>query len=581
MTNLDSTSTATPARWSRPADLVRGNGRAVLLYTFASLAAGVCEALILTMFARIALSASGASGNTLALPLVGELSVNQAILAAAVAVLARMAASGAVAWSLAAISFNLTRRIRGGLAGSYLRANYVAQDALGAGELQQVIMGFPSRATSLVQGIAVSASSGLTMAAMLSAAFVSDAVATLGLVVVAIGSTVVLGPFRRRIKGLSGAGVEKQVDLAEALKDLVSTRLEISAFGLRGRFLDGMSDLIFEDARIGRRATFLKAITTPLFTSVAYFAVIAALVAVAAADSSDLWSMAPVILIVIRTLQYAMNVQNGLLVWAEVQPFLERLSATDLALRESVCSTGGNPLSEVGLIRLESVGFRYPESAGGRGVTNISFEVRRGERMGLVGPSGGGKSTLLKLIANVLAPSEGRIQVGTHSVGEVRSEVWGSLVGYVPQSPGMLSASIRENILLRREGFSDTQIWAACKAADFASVVEQLPDGLDTELGPKGTLLSGGQLQRLAIARALLAAPSVLLLDEPTSALDSDAEAEVTAAFRGLPSEVTVLIASHRKTILQDCTRVLLVDRETARDVKGDELLAALENPST
>ena len=581
MTNLDSASTASPARWRHPADLVRGNGRSVVLYTFASLAAGVCEALILTMFARIALSASGATENTLTLPFVGELSVNQAILAAAAAVLARMVASAAVAWSLAEISFNLTRRIRGGLAESYLRASYVAQDSLGAGELQQVIMGFPGRATSLVQGIAVSASSGLTMAAMLSAAFVSDAVATLGLVVVAIGSTAVLGPFRRRIKGLSGAGVEKQVDLAESLKDLVSTRLEISAFGIRGHFLEGMSDLISEDARIGRRATFLKAMTTPIFTSVAYFAVIAALVAVAAADSSDLWSMAPVILIVIRTLQYAMNVQNGLLVWAEVQPFLERLSATDLALRESECSTGGVLMSEVGLIRLESVGFRYPELAGGRGITNISFEVRRGERMGLVGPSGGGKSTLLKLIANVLAPSEGRIEVGTHSVREVRSEVWGSLVGYVPQSPGMLSASIRENVLLRREGFSDAQIWAACEAADFASVVEQLPDGLDTELGPKGTLLSGGQLQRLAIARALLAGPSVLLLDEPTSALDSDAEAEVTAALRGLPPEVTVLIASHRKTILQDCTRVLMVDRETAKDVKGDELQAVLENPST
>jgi len=299
MTNLDSASTASPARWRRPADLVRGNGRPVVLYTFASLAAGVCEALILTMFARIALSASGASENTLTLPFVGVLSVNQAILAAAAAVLARMVASAAVAWSLAEISFNLTRRIRGGLAESYLRASYVAQDALGAGELQQVIMGFPGRATSLVQGIAVSASSGLTMAAMLSAAFVSDAVATLGLVVVAIGSTAVLGPFRRRIKGLSGAGVEKQVDLAESLKDLVSTRLEISAFGIRGHFLEGMSDLISEDARIGRRATFLKAMTTPIFTSVAYFAVIAALVAVAAADSSDLWSMAPVILIVI------------------------------------------------------------------------------------------------------------------------------------------------------------------------------------------------------------------------------------------------------------------------------------------
>ena len=569
------------ARWARPSDLLRGNRFAVGLFSLASLASGLCEAVILTMFARIALLASGASTNTLALPVVGRLAINEAFLIAIAAVLARMAASAASAWALAAITFNLTRSIRGELAGSYLRASYVTQDSFGAGELQQIIMGFPGAATSLVQGIATSAASGLTMITMLSAAFVSDVTATLGLVVVALGSTAVVAPFRRRIKALSTAGVQKQVGLSEALKDLANTRAEISAFGLRQPFVARMSDLIASDARIGRRATLLKQLTTPIFTTLAYLAVIAALAAVYSAESGDLWSVAPVILIVIRTIQYAMNVQNGFIIWAEVQPFLERLSSTEQTLRESELAPGQVSLSEVDRLRVRSVAFRYPESAGGRGVENISFDVCRGERIGLVGPSGGGKSTVLKLMANLLSPSGGSVEVDGYSVAEVQPEVWGSLVGYVPQSPGLLSASVRENVLLGRQGFSDAEILWACAAADFASVVGLLPEGLDTQLGPKGTLLSGGQLQRLAIARALLAGPSLLLLDEPTSALDSDSEAEVTAAIRGLPADVAVLIASHRKTILQDCTRVLLVDRGTVRDVKGQELLNALEEPST
>lgn len=569
------------ARWARPSDLLRGNRFAVGLFSLASLASGLCEAVILTMFARIALLASGASTNTLALPVVGRLAINEAFLIAIAAVLARMAASAASAWALAAITFNLTRSIRGELAGSYLRASYVTQDSFGAGELQQIIMGFPGAATSLVQGIATSAASGLTMITMLSAAFVSDVTATLGLVVVALGSTAVVAPFRRRIKALSTAGVQSQVGLSEALKDLANTRAEISAFGLRQPFVARMSDLIASDARIGRRATLLKQLTTPIFTTLAYLAVIAALAAVYSAESGDLWSVAPVILIVIRTIQYAMNVQNGFIIWAEVQPFLERLSSTEQTLRESELAPGQVSLSEVDRLRVRSVGFRYPESAGGRGVENISFDVCRGERIGLVGPSGGGKSTVLKLMANLLSPSGGSVEVDGYSVAEVQPEVWGSLVGYVPQSPGLLSASVRENVLLGRQGFSDAEILRACAAADFASVVGLLPERLDTQLGPKGTLLSGGQLQRLAIARALLAGPSLLLLDEPTSALDSDSEAEVTAAIRGLPADVAVLIASHRKTILQDCTRVLLVDRGTVRDVKGQELLNALEEPST
>jgi len=537
--------------------------------------------VVLTMFARIALLASGASANTLALPVVGRLTVGEAFLVAIGAVLARMLASALAAWALAFITFNLTRSIRGQLASSYLRANYVTQDAFGAGEIQQIVMGFPASATSLVQGIAMSTSSGLTMLAMLSAALFSDVTATLGLLVVAVGSTAVLAPFRKRIKRLSTAGVQKQVGLAEALKDLSNTRLEISAFGVRRAFVARMSNLILEDARIGRRATLLKQLVSPIFTTLAYLAVIAALVVVYSADSSDLWSVGPVILIVIRTIQYAMNVQNGFIVWAEVQPFLERLSTTDRVLRESELPPGEVSLSQVETLSVQSVAFRYPEVAGGRGVHNISFDVERGERVGLIGPSGGGKSTVLKLLANLLTPSEGKIEVGTCGVGKVRPEVWGALVGYVPQTAGLLSASVRENVLFCREGFSDEEVWSACEAADFASVVRLLPDGLDTELGPKGTLLSGGQLQRLAIARALLTGPSLLLLDEPTSALDADSEAEVTEAIRHLPTACTVLIASHRKTILQDCTRVLLVDQGTVREVEGDELMAALEDPST
>ena len=581
MTISDAGSANSTGRWLRPTQLLEGAGWQVALYALASFMSGLCEAVVLTMFARIALLASGASANTLALPVVGRLTVSEAFLVATGAVLARMLASVLAAWSLAAITFNLTRSIRGQLASSYLRANYVTQDAFGAGELQQIVMGFPGSATSLVQGIAMSTSSGLTMLAMLSAALFSDVAATLGLLVVAVGSTVVLAPFRQRIKRLSTAGVEKQVGLAEALKDLSNTRLEISAFGVRRAFVARMSNLILEDARIGRRATLLKQLVTPLFTTLAYLAVIAALVVVYSADSSDLWSVGPVILIVIRTIQYAMNVQHGFVVWAEVQPFLERLSTTDRVLRESELPPGDVSLSQVEMLSAQSVAFRYPEAAGGRGVNNITFSVEQGERIGLIGPSGGGKSTVLKLLANLLMPSKGKIEVGTCDIAKVRPEVWGALVGYVPQTAGLLSASVRENVLFCRQGFSDEEIWAACEAADFASVVRLLPDGLDTELGPKGTLLSGGQLQRLAIARALLTGPSLLLLDEPTSALDADSEAEVTEAIRHLPTACTVLIASHRKTILQDCTRVLLVDQGTVREVEGDELMAALEEPST
>lgn len=569
------------ARWKHPSDLVSGSRVALCCYGFASFASGMCEAVILTIFARVALLAAGTTENPLSLPLIGRLSTSESLAVVTVAVFFRLAMGLLGAWSLAEISFRLVTGIRTELATRYLRANYVTQDRFGAGELQQVVMGFPSSASSLMQTIAHSASSGLTMIAMLSAAFISDIFATLALVFIAIGSAVVLAPFRRAIKGLSVRGVQAQLAVAEALKDLSNARLEIATFGARRSFTEDTSFLIREDARIGRKATILKQLTTPIFTTLAYLAVVAALLAVVRADSTNLWSVGPVILIVIRTLQYAMNIQQGFIVWSEVQPFLEHLSSTEQVLRDSQEVPGTLSLPTFSVIRATEIEFQYPEIAGGRGVEGVTLEIHSGERIGLIGPSGGGKSTILKIMAGLLSPSAGRIEVDGQDIGKLTYESWSSLVSFVPQSPGLLTASVRENLLFRRAGFSEAEILEACEAADFASVVRLLPKGLDTELGPKGTLLSGGQLQRLAIARALLARPSLLLLDEPTSALDSESEAEVTAALRGLSAEVAVLIASHRKTILQDCSRVLLVEQGLLRQVEGEELIGALKESST
>ena len=577
---MTSSATHTRARWQRPSDLLMGSRFAAGCYGFASFASGMSEAVILTIFARVALLASGASEKPLYLPLLGSLSISQSLFVASGAVVFRMFVGFLSAWSLAEISFQLVTGIRTELATSYLRANYVTQDRFGSGELHAIVMGFPSRASSLMQSIASSAASALTMITLLSAAFLSDLYATLGLIGVAIGSSLFLTPFRRKLKNLSSIGVRAQVRIAEALKDLAAARLEIAVFGVGHSFSEHTSNLIREDAEIGRQSTFLKQLTTPLFTTLAYLAVIGALLAISQTEYSNLWSVGPVILIVIRTLQYALNIQQGFLVWSEVQPFLQHLSSTHQDLRASEEFGGTRSLPAISMIRVSEVAFQYPEAAGGRGVKGVNLEIRSGERIGLIGPSGGGKSTVLKIMAGLLSPSDGQVEVDGQAIRDLTHESWSALVGFVPQSPGLLSASVRENLLFRREGFSDTEILEACEMADFASVLTLLPNGLETELGPKGTLLSGGQLQRLAIARALLARPSLLLLDEPTSALDSESEAEVTAALRGLPSGVAVLIASHRKTILQDCTKVLLVDQGRLRDVEGDELISALKESS-
>jgi ABC-type multidrug transport system fused ATPase/permease subunit len=133
------------------------------------------------------------------------------------------------------------------------------------------------------------------------------------------------------------------------------------------------------------------------------------------------------------------------------------------------------------------------------------------------------------------------------------------LVGFVPQHPRLLNASIAENVRFFRDGISEDEVRRALSAADLLVEIDALERGIDTVIGPGATTLSGGQMQRLAIARALVGRPALIVMDEPTSAIDQESEREVAAAVAAVAAEVTVVIASHRPQILEHCDRVIEV----------------------
>ncbi|RMH03833.1 MAG: ABC transporter ATP-binding protein [Planctomycetota bacterium] len=211
-------------------------------------------------------------------------------------------------------------------------------------------------------------------------------------------------------------------------------------------------------------------------------------------------------------------------------------------------------------IRFENVGFDY---GGGDGpaVTGISFTVRRGERVALVGPSGAGKSTLLDLVARFYDPTEGRILVDGVDLRELRLADWLDRLAMVGQRPFLFQTTLRENVRYGRPGASAEEVEAACAAANLQDFVDALPDGLDTQAGEAGARLSGGQAQRVTIARAILRDADVLLLDEATSALDSESERRVQAALENLMAGRTSFVIAHRLSTIRSADRILVLDR--------------------
>ena len=204
-------------------------------------------------------------------------------------------------------------------------------------------------------------------------------------------------------------------------------------------------------------------------------------------------------------------------------------------------------------ITFSSIKWHYADSS--KMVLNgVDLNVKRGMAVGFVGKSGSGKSTLIDILLGLHVPTEGKVEVDGISIYSI-PDSWSRMIGYVPQSIYLSDASIRENIAfgVPHDKIDETRINTCMKQSMLMEYVEGLPDGLDTVIGERGVRMSGGQRQRLAIARALYHDPQILILDEATSALDNETEQAVMSAIENLHGTITLIIVAHRLNTLKDC----------------------------
>jgi ATP-binding cassette subfamily B protein len=235
------------------------------------------------------------------------------------------------------------------------------------------------------------------------------------------------------------------------------------------------------------------------------------------------------------------------------------------------------PVPQAGsAVRFEAVRFHYPSRPLVPALADFSLDVRPGETVALVGPSGAGKTTVFQLLLRFYDPQQGAIVLDGVGVREQRLQDLRGRIGLVPQEPVVFSASALENIRYGRPGASDEEVHAAARGAFADAFIRALPEGYDTFLGERGVRLSGGQRQRIAIARAMLKNPPLLLLDEATSALDAESERMVQAALESAMRDRTTLVIAHRLATVQKADRIVVLDHgrivETGRH---EELMAA------
>lgn len=243
------------------------------------------------------------------------------------------------------------------------------------------------------------------------------------------------------------------------------------------------------------------------------------------------------------------------------------------------------PTTFAGKITLQDVSFHYPARPTLRVLSGLSLTVRPGEIVALVGPSGGGKSSIVKLVERFYLPDEGRVLIDDRPVGEYSRKWLKQRVALVSQEPVLYARSIRRNILYgleEQDGLpldelpTHEDVEQAARLANAHDFICALPEGYETECGEKGVQLSGGQKQRIAIARALVRRPAVLLLDEATSALDADSESIVQEALDRTMKNRTVLVIAHRLSTVQDAHRIIVIQHgQVAEQGNHESLLEA------
>ncbi len=233
-------------------------------------------------------------------------------------------------------------------------------------------------------------------------------------------------------------------------------------------------------------------------------------------------------------------------------------------------STTGQPIA----IELRDVSFAYPD-ADSPAIANLSMTLAPNETVALIGKSGSGKTTVTNLLLRTLDPDSGTILYDGVPAEELSLEWIREQIALVPQDPFLFFGSIRDNLTVARENARDDELLAALKAAELYDFVQASPDGLDTKVGDQGMALSGGQAQRLAIARAILKDAPIVILDEPTSQIDVETETLLNRALERVSANKTVLLIAHRLSTIERADRILVLDRgRLVESGSRDELLA-------
>jgi len=384
----------------------------------------------------------------------------------------------------------------------------------------------------------------------------------LGVLLIVPGLVLCIRYFSKKVHVLSHQDMEQQANVTSQLQESLASVSLIKAFSTEARTVKRFMSQLSEAFHISLEQTTVSSVANLVINSMPGMAKVTILALGAYWVIQGHWSLGS-LLAFIAYLAYvfgpAQFLASANLQLQNARAALERVSALYDIIPEENVGAGEKTERLRGEIEFNNVSFSYDERE--PVLNNISFRIQPGERVAIVGPSGVGKTTLLSLILRFYRPNAGEIYFDGQPARDYELGSLRQRIGYVAQSTLLLSGSIMENLRYGNPEAREEEVSRAAKVAGIHDFIASLPEGYETEIGEDGVKLSEGQKQRLALARAIVKDPDILVLDEPTSALDSQTEKTI---FLSLPSVIenkTLFVVAHRLSTIMNADRIFLLDQ--------------------
>ncbi len=358
------------------------------------------------------------------------------------------------------------------------------------------------------------------------------------------------------------------VKSSEYLLEAFDTYRELFVRNRRGHYSTKVGDVRFKLSRISAELSFMPYVSKYVIeTSMVIGALLISAIQFKLQDAVHAVATLSVFLAagtrivpaILRVQQGALSIKSSLGAAQPTLEYIDNLSTTPTTSFSPVAPQFVHP-EFIGEVSLSNVSFTYPGKSETT-ISSINLRIKNGQMVAFVGPSGGGKSTIVDLILGILTPSEGNISISGLNP-EMAIGRWPGAIGYVPQNVSIINGTVRSNIVL---GFQNTlnyddYVFRATEIARLDKVLDRFPLKLDTQVGENGSKMSGGERQRLGIARALFTQPQILVLDEATSSLDTETEFEIANSIADLKGTMTLIIVAHRLSTIREADLIFYVE---------------------